>query len=44
MIEGFIDDDDMIARYKAARIVINYGKLKTGKNKAESTSDEASSI
>jgi hypothetical protein len=42
MIEGFIDDDDMIARYKAARIVINYGKGKTAKNKAESTSAEAS--
>lgn len=42
MIEGLIDDDDMIARYKAARIVINYGKGKTAKNKAEPTSAEAS--
>jgi len=32
----------MIARYKAARIVINYGKGKTAKNKAEPTSAEAS--
>lgn len=37
MIEGFIDDDDMIARYKSARIIVNYGKGKTTKKKAEST-------
>ena len=36
MIEGFIDDDDMIARYKSARIIIDYGKGKTAKNKVES--------
>ena len=36
MIEGYIDDDDMIARYKSARIVIDYGKGKTAKNKVES--------
>ena len=36
MIEGIIDDDDMIARYKSARIVIDYGKGKTAKNKVES--------
>lgn len=35
MVEGFIDDEEMIARYKASRIVINYGKGKTVKNKAE---------
>lgn len=40
MIEGFINDEDMIARYKASRIVINYGKGKTAKNKAESISAE----
>jgi len=40
LVEGFIDDDDMIARYKAARIVVNYGKGKTAKNKAESTPAE----
>ncbi len=35
MIEGFIEDDEMIARYKSARIVIDYGKGKTAKNKNE---------
>ena len=35
MIEGFINDEEMIARYKASRIVINYGKGKTVKNKAD---------
>jgi len=40
MIEGFIDDEEMIARYKASRIVINYGKGKTVKNKAEAPATE----
>jgi hypothetical protein len=35
LIEGFIEDEDMIARYKSARIIIDYGKGKTAKNKAE---------
>ena len=35
MIEGFIEDDDMIARYKSARIIIDYGKGKTAKNITE---------
>jgi hypothetical protein len=35
MIEGYIENEEMIARYKASRIVINYGKGKTLKNKAE---------
>ena len=35
MIEGFIEDNDMIARYKSARIIIDYGKGKTAKNKTE---------
>jgi hypothetical protein len=40
MIEGFIEDEDMIARYKSARIVVNYGKGKTAKKKAEPTATE----
>lgn len=39
MIEGFIEDVDMIARYKSARIVIDYGKGKTAKNKVEKPVD-----
>lgn len=39
MMEGFIEDDDMIARYKSARIVIDYGKGKTAKNKAGTPAD-----
>lgn len=39
MIEGFIEDEDVIARYKAARIIVNYGKGKTAKQ-AESTATE----
>lgn len=35
MIEGLIEDEDMIARYKAARTIINYGVGKTLKNKTE---------
>lgn len=35
MIEGFIDNDEMIDRYLASRIVINYGKGKTAKKLAE---------
>lgn len=35
MIEGLIEDEDMIARYKAARTIINYGAGKTLKNKTE---------
>jgi len=38
MIEGFIEDEDVIARYKAARIVVNYGKGKTAKKKADPSS------
>ena len=40
MIEGFIEDEDVIARYKAARIIVNYGKGKTAKKQAESTETE----
>jgi hypothetical protein len=39
LIEGFIDDDEMIARYKSARIIIDYGKGKTAKNKVETPVD-----
>ena len=33
LVEGFLDDEDVIARYKQSRVVVNYGKLKTAKNK-----------
>ena len=42
MIEGFIEDDDMIARYKSARIIIDYGKGKTARNKTEPVGTETS--
>jgi len=35
MIEGLIDDEEMVERYKMARTVINYGVGKTLKNKAD---------
>jgi hypothetical protein len=35
MIEGYLENEEMIARYMASRIVINYGKGKTMKNKTE---------
>jgi hypothetical protein len=42
MIEGFIEDEDMIARYKSARRIVNYGKGKTAKKKAEISSTPSS--
>lgn len=39
LIEGFIDDDEMIARYKTSRAIINYGQSKTSKGKKKGTSD-----
>lgn len=33
MIEGFIENQEVVARYKSARIIHNYGKSKTSKNK-----------
>lgn len=42
MIEGMIDDEDMIARYKAARTIINYGVGKTLKNKVETAATDPS--
>jgi hypothetical protein len=38
MVEGYIEDEGMIARYKASRIIIKYGKGKTVKKKAEKPS------
>lgn len=35
MIEGLIEDEEMIARYKLTRMVINYGSGKTLKNKGD---------
>jgi hypothetical protein len=35
MIEGLIEDEEMIARYQMARMVINYGAGKTLKNKGD---------
>jgi len=32
MVEGFIDDEDVVARYKQSRVTVNYGKSKTAKN------------
>jgi len=43
MIEGFLDDEDVIARYKQSRVVVNYGKMKTAKNKSSETGSTVSS-
>ena len=40
LVYGFIDDESVIARYKTARVVHDFGKNKTNKNK---TTDESSS-
>ena len=43
MVEGFLDDEDVIARYKQSRVVVNYGKMKTAKNKSTETGSTVSS-
>jgi len=37
LVEGFIDDQDVIFRYKQARLTVNYGKGKTLKNPPKKT-------
>ena len=39
LIEGFIDDDEVIARYKTSRAIINYGQSKTSKGKKNGISN-----
>ena len=39
MIEGLIEDEEMVARYKNVRIIINYGIGKTLKNKPDKDAD-----
>lgn len=35
LVEGFIDNQEMIARYKASRVILDYGKSKTAKKVAQ---------
>lgn len=39
MIEGLIEDEEMVARYKNARTIVNYGIGKTLKNKPDKEAD-----
>jgi len=43
LIEGFITDSDVMARYKTARIIHDYGKSKTSRNKDDNSKTSSAS-